>query len=426
MKNSTIMRILEENVRLHVIPSKKFKTDLLGVYFSTSLSMENATKNALLSCLLDQGTKSYPTRQLFNRHLDTMYGSVLFSDVGKNSRQSFLHLKMQMPNKRHLSGIDILPQGISLLAQVLFSPYLKQGEFPKNVFENEKQNLIDDIEGQIDNKTTYALTRCLEQMCIGEPFASYRYGDAKFARSLSAKQLKTHFDDLIYKAPVDLIFLGDANVDFVEDLIRKTMPFPKRNLCTGIESVECIQKENVQFLDERFAIKQAKLCLGFRVERSKIKDMEDALVVLSNILGGGPSSRLFKKLREEQGLCYLIFSQAEREQGILLVIAGIDRDNKNNVLEQIKKEILILTQGLFSVADMERAKDAAITAIRTTCDAPNAYMNFFYSCLQRRRTFSVESPIENISLVKKEDVIKVAKALVLDTVYFLTAEEIPN
>jgi len=56
---------ISKNVNLHMMKSKKFKTDLIGVYIKRPLREEEATKNALLSRLLDRATASYPTSKDF-------------------------------------------------------------------------------------------------------------------------------------------------------------------------------------------------------------------------------------------------------------------------------------------------------------------------------------------------------------------------
>ncbi|MBU3110795.1 M16 family metallopeptidase [Clostridium lacusfryxellense] len=72
-------------------------------------------------------------------------------------------------------------------------------------------------------------------------------------------------------------------------------------------------------------------------------DNEDTytLILLSNILGGGASSRLFQKIREDLGLCYSIYCyiSAFKNTGIVSIYAGINPTNVRVAIEAIKEEV---------------------------------------------------------------------------------------
>jgi predicted Zn-dependent peptidase len=82
------------------------------------------------------------------------------------------------------------------------------------------------------------------------------------------------------------------------------------------------------------------------------------LAVLDNVLGGGMSSRLFQKVREERSLAYSIFSYHSMyiETGLFAIYAGTSPDNTSAVLEIIKEELdLILEKGI-TEEELDRAK----------------------------------------------------------------------
>ena len=65
------------------------------------------------------------------------------------------------------------------------------------------------------------------------------------------------------------------------------------------------------------------------------------LILLSNILGGGASSRLFQKVREELGVCYSIYSyiSAFKNTGIVSIYAGLNPMNAEVTIDAIKEEV---------------------------------------------------------------------------------------
>lgn len=66
-----------------------------------------------------------------------------------------------------------------------------------------------------------------------------------------------------------------------------------------------------------------------------------ALVLLSNILGGGASSYLFQKIREQLGLCYTIYCypQTFEGTGVIEIYAGLGKDYGEKALEAINEEL---------------------------------------------------------------------------------------
>ena len=51
---------LKNGINLHIIPTNKFKTNLMVVFLTTELNRENVTKNALISTILRRGSKTMP------------------------------------------------------------------------------------------------------------------------------------------------------------------------------------------------------------------------------------------------------------------------------------------------------------------------------------------------------------------------------
>lgn len=81
------------------------------------------------------------------------------------------------------------------------------------------------------------------------------------------------------------------------------------------------------------------------------------MAVLNNILGGGLSSHLFQRIREELGLAYVIQSYHETYAhcGLLCLYAGMSRENTDNVKELILQETEVLRKGCFSSEEISRA-----------------------------------------------------------------------
>ncbi|MFH1712984.1 MAG: insulinase family protein, partial [Candidatus Jacksonbacteria bacterium] len=92
--------------------------------------------------------------------------------------------------------------------------------------------------------------------------------------------------------------------------------------------------------------------------RASHKDLP-ALKLLSIILGGNMSSRLFINIRERQGLCYYISSNVEayKDCGYLLIKAGVDNNRTLKAVKLILKELRQIRDQGIAKSEFKRAKD---------------------------------------------------------------------
>lgn len=82
------------------------------------------------------------------------------------------------------------------------------------------------------------------------------------------------------------------------------------------------------------------------------------LLVLSNILGGGMSSRLFQRIREELGLVYSItsFVSTFKDAGVLIIYAGTNPKNISAVYKEIMSQLRLFLKGEILLDEVEVAK----------------------------------------------------------------------
>ncbi len=103
---------------------------------------------------------------------------------------------------------------------------------------------------------------------------------------------------------------------------------------------------------------QVHFCLGFKGLNQKDKRLYSFLA-LNNLLGGGMSSRLFQRVREEMGLVYSIYSYPTtyRDIGMLTVYAGTNPSQLGNVLEAVVEEFRKLKEYGIPENELRRVKE---------------------------------------------------------------------
>lgn len=418
------IRVIEmaDQVKLHLIKSDKFKTDLIGVYIKRPLNEREATYNTLLTRILEQGTESWPNAQALNHVLDDLYGGILSCDVNKYGELHAMQFKLQLPNERHIKEKELLVSGLEILNEVLQKPVLVDGLFKDDIFRNEVKNLREEIQSRVNDKMVYAIDRCTEHMCEDEPFKYYQYGTVEMLDKITNESLVEHYNHVIKSSPIDIVVVGELDFEKTRKLISDNFKFRKDKLVTIPDSITDVKVGAVKEISEAFDVSQAKLTLGLRTNISFSHPLYNASVLFSNILGGGASSKLFKNVREKASLCYYIFSRVEKYKGIMLISSGIEAKDKRKALDLIQIEMDKMVTGLFDDDDIKIAKDALTSAVRAISDYPNSFMNFYYSQKLSGKPFDMEGLLKKIELVTKEEIMEAGKHMTLDTIYFLSKE----
>jgi len=423
MINGIDKRKLSKNVNLHLVKSDKFKTDLVGVYIKRPLNQEEAAKNALLTRVIERATKTYPTAKELAVKLEELYGAVIAADVVKYGEKQVLQFKVQLPNEKLLQEKGIFESGLEILKDILFNPLVENGGFNKDYFENEVNNLRDEIQGRINDKMSYAMERCLEEMCADEPYRIYQYGSVEDLEGITPESLYEHFLKVMTTSEVEICVSGDIDFDATEETVKKALPFTVDQVVPYPNEENGKTVESVKEIEEKFNINQGKLSIGYRTHTPMTDPLYEASVIFAYILGGGANSKLFKNVREKESLCYYIFARNEKYKSIMVIGSGIEFENKDKTLALIDKEFNEMLEGNFTDEDLRIAKDNLKSSLNSISDFQNSFLNYYYSTILSGKAFDIEARKNTIENVTKEDVIKAGMRIEKDTVHFLNKEE---
>jgi predicted Zn-dependent peptidase len=161
------------------------------------------------------------------------------------------------------------------------------------------------------------------------------------------------------------------------------------------------------------SLEQVQLCLG--VPSHPISDEKRYVsYVLNTVLGGGMSSRLFQKIREEQGLVYSIYSDLNpyRDTGCMAIYAGTSVESVRKVVDQVLAEFLELKSGPIAEDELRRAKDQLKGGLMLSLESSTSRMsNLARQEMYFDRFFSLDETIDQIEAVTGEEVCEMANAL---------------
>ena len=170
-------------------------------------------------------------------------------------------------------------------------------------------------------------------------------------------------------------------------------------------------------------VAQAKLVMGFRTGIAVPGGDVTAMRLMSALFGGTPHSKLFLNVREKLSLCYYCSSSYDRHKGIVMVQSGVEQKNIEKAREEILRQLQAVQEGDFSAEDLDAAKMSVANSFRTMSDYLGGLEAWYLSQAFEKTVLTPEQSAEAVGGVTKEQVVKAAQTVSLDTVYQLTGKE---
>ena len=139
---------------------------------------------------------------------------------------------------------------------------------------------------------------------------------------------------------------------------------------------------------------------------------EYPLAVLSTILGGGMSSRLFLEVREKRGLAYSVHAWAEKypDVGYFAVQAGVEHGKLEKAVSTILGEFRKIKREKVSAVELEKAKSYIKGTTTLALEASDAIAgNAATSLINLGRVRTLEETLKSIDKVTAADVQRVAQ-----------------
>lgn len=413
---------IKNGVKLHVIQTNKFKTNLIAVMLTTKLNRETVTKNALIPAILRRGTTNLHTQEEINKKLENMYGASLDCGLDKTGENQVLKFYIESLNDKFLPKSDenMLKTSLETIFEMVFNPYLENGIFKNEYVEQEKENLKQIIEGKIDNKAKYALDRCVEEMYKGELYGLYKYGYVEDLQNIDSKNLYNYYKDLIEKCKIDIYVSGilEENIENLintnEDIVKLHDRVPEY-IIPKIQSKRA-NKENV--VTESMDVAQGKLVLGLDIEIDN-EDLRYNVLIYNSLLGGSANSKLFQNVRERASLAYTASSNYYRYKNNIFINCGIEISNYEKALDIIKQQIEDMKKGNFTDEEIENAKKGIIATIKSIEDEQDTEITYYFGQEMSGKKLDVKTYINEVNKVSKQDVVEVANKVSIDTIYFL-------
>lgn len=417
-------KIIElKGYKLHVIPTEKYKTNTLIWKMKAPLTKEDVTKRALLPQVLQSSSAKYSTTTALRSYLDELYGATLFVDLSKKGEYHIMSFSIEIANEKFLSDPSpLLKKGFELLTEILTNPNSKGHAFDRETVEKEKRTLKQRIQSVFDDKMRYSNVRLIQEMCKGEPYALEVNGDAADVDAITPENLYEYYQTAFLNDEMDLYIIGDVNEEEVKQFAADLLHFEDRTP-KKLEQQKVNINRKVNEVKEQQDVKQGKLNIGYRTNIIYGDPDYFALQVFNGIFGGFSHSKLFINVREKASLAYYAASRLESHKGLMMVMSGIDLKNYDQAVGIIHDQLEAMINGDFTDQELSQTKAVIQNQILETIDTSRGLTEILYHNVVADTNISLDTWLQEMQKVTKEEIVTVAKKIEMDTIYFLTGTE---
>ena len=401
---------------LYTIKTDKFKTNHMEIVFRNNIVREDITKRNMITEMLVENSKSYPTRRDMIIELENLYNSYFYgvnNRIGSSILTSFCF---------DFINPDLVGESVDKFIEfpfdLIFNPNQKNNEFDITTCNYIKNRIEKDIDSIIEDPKRYSIQELLNIMCESTESSINLSGYKNDLNIITNTNLYDYYLNMLEHDYIDIYIIGDMDMDYVAQIISNKFKVNilKNHKINFDVNNKLIKKPRKVI--KTFNSGQENICVGLNLDN--ISDYEKNYVgyIYNLILGGGSlETKLYNRLRNENSLCYSASSIYQKFDKLIIIHTAISKENEDKAIKLIKESINDMICELTD-DEIEDAKKLITTTLNMSLDNPGKIIdNYIYKNLYGLEP--IETRIEKYNNIIKEDIINFAKKVKINTILCL-------
>ena len=286
---------------------------------------------------------------------------------------------------------------------------------PKAEMEKEKGVIVEEIKMYEDLPPRH-IHDVLMALLYGEEPAGWDVaGTPETVKAMTRADMSGYRKKHYVSGATTVVVAGAVDPKDVEEKVSRAfeaMPSGKKYGKTGVKE----RQDKPEIAIEFKKTDQVHLTLGIRTFDLYHED-SSVMRVLSSVLGGGMSSRLFQKMRDELGICYYVGASHETftDHGFLEITAGVPAKRLTEALSAILEEVRRFKKQPVSAEDLARVKEYLAGNMYLGLESSDSLADFYgYQEIMRKPLLRPEEIIAKIKKVTSADISRVAGTYLID------------
>lgn len=404
--------------KLHLIKTDKFKSITVKVSFHRVIKKNEITIRNILSDMFMQSSKKYNSKRELTIKAQDLYAAGLRTTNSRLGNYINTDFYLTVLNDKYTEDGNFA-SSLEFLSEIIFNPDVEDGKFNEEKLDIVKSTCRSDLNSIKEDASNYSLIRMAEAFGEGEPISYRMMGYLEDLDNITGTSLYEFYLDMIKNDFVDIFVIGDVDIKEATDLIKMYFKFDiLKKLKMPFMVDEKKPRRSKLVFNEKIDNTQSKLAIGCRINGLSEYERNYPLTLFNVIFGGCSDSKLFKEVREENSLCYTIYSITNKLDNVLLIRAGIDKENYKKTVSLIEKNLKDMCNGKFDETDILMAKEYYNTALEEIEDSQSKIINN-YLMMELINTDDIDVKRDKMSKVTKSEIVKVAKKVTIDTIFCL-------
>ncbi|HIJ87900.1 MAG TPA: insulinase family protein [Desulfuromonadales bacterium] len=387
---------LHNGVRIVTQHIGSMHTVTTGIWVANGTRHESPEDNGVahfIEHMLFKGTERRSAHQI-TREIDSM-GGILNAFTGHEYVCYYAKVLAKF-----------LPRAADLLADIFLN-----STFPLDEIERERKVVLQEIKMRDDSPEEYINDRFHQNFFRGQMLGMPVLGSEQTVSALTRDSIVSHKNSR-YR-PQDIIIAAAGNIHH-DQLVAIVAPLFSEifsswqsqhvdSFAPAAKMMQLIERE----------MEQTLVCLGTRSLRYDHHDRYP-LFLLTTILGGGMSSRLFQEVREKRGLAYSVCSYiiSHADSGALVVYAGTEKDHCREVIDIAQREMSRLVSEEVPQDELDAAREQLKGKTLMSLESSDSLMTrLAKNEIYHQKQQSIEDVIANYDAVSSRDIQRVSQEL---------------
>jgi len=388
---------LDSGLRLVVVPMESTRTATVLVMVGTGSKYETKEINGIshfLEHMMFKGTEKRPDKLDIAKELDGI-GAEYNAFTGKEYTGYYA--------KASVKKIDTV-------MDVVFDIFLNS-KLDEKELDMERGVIIEELNMYRDMPQRY-VGDLFERLLYGDQPAGWDIGGEKETiLKLKREEFVNYFNTHYTSSKTTVAVAGNVDPEVIKSKVEGYFKNIRQGKEFGKPAV-VEKQEKPEILLHHKKTDQTHFILGVRAY-DKFNDKKYPLGILSIVLGGGMSSRLFSEVRDKRGLAYYIGAGGESytDSGFFMVKAGVNNEKTKEALEVVMAELRKVKKEGIAPDELQRAKDQIEGSMALGLEHSDAVAEIY-----------AESLIFHNKVLTPEEELAKMKEVTLDQVFEVASE----
>lgn len=397
MKDSVLKKTLANGLTFLFQKAPHAAGASIGVWVKMGSRFERKTEMGythFLEHMLFKGTTHRTARQLAEE-IERVGG---YFNAATSREYTYYYVTIALP---------YIEQGFKVLSDMLFDSLLKQEDI-----QNEREVIFEEMRGYEDSPDDYVFDCYFRNIFPKDSLGRDIIGSRESVMGVDARKLRKFYQKHYHTERMILAISANLSEKKAEKLAEKYFSRNIEATQTAQYKLKKVQKSfSIHF--EKRKLEQVNFMIGAQGYGRQFASIIEK-ILLTTILGGGMSSRLFQKIREEKGLCYSIscFPSSFTNTGLINISCGTSGKRFLYCLESILQELRELKMQGVTEKELEDAKSNQIGSMSIGFESPeNRMMNIAMQELYYGKYRSFQERVAAIRNVNLEQINQTAQEI---------------